>query len=114
MRRVWKRTADGKISVNGKKFESLVGSRRQVWNGTAYKTGHGKKALTRKHLMMNKRGNIVSVKRSKTAKRKGNLGVFIKLAKARKGKTFKKMTKSMIKSRKSKRKTRKSKRKSRR
>tara|TARA_Y100000591_G_C21542854_1_gene549777 strand:- start:2 stop:322 length:321 start_codon:yes stop_codon:yes gene_type:complete len=102
MRRVWKRTADGKVSVKGKKYEMLVGSRRQVWNGTAYKTGHGKKALTRKHLKMNKRGNIVSVKRSKTAKRKGNLGVFIKLAKARKGKTFKKMTKSMAKTRKSK------------
>ena len=48
MRRVWKRIQDGKISVAGKKYEMLVGSRRQVWNGTAFKTGHGKAGLTRK------------------------------------------------------------------
>lgn len=97
MRRVWKRTSDGKISVAGKKYEMLVGSRRQVWNGTAYKTGHGKAGLTRKHLMMNKNGNIVSKKRSATAKRKKNLGKYIDLAKKNKGKTFKKMSKSMLK-----------------
>lgn len=97
MRRVWKRTSDGKISVAGKKYEMLVGSRRQVWNGTAFKTGHGKAGLTRKHLMMNKNGNIVSKKRSATAKRKKNLGKYIDLAKKNKGKTFKKMSKSMLK-----------------
>ena len=97
MRRNWKRTADGKMMVNGKKYAMLVGSRRQVWNGTAYKTGHGKAGLTRKHLMMNKNGNIVSKKRSATAKRKKNLGKYIDLARKNKGKTFKKMTKSMVK-----------------
>lgn len=97
MRRVWKRTSDGKISVAGKKYEILVGSRRQVWNGTAYKTGHGKAGLTRSHLMMNRNGNIVSKKRSATAKKKKNLGKYIDLAKKNKGKTFKKMTKSMLK-----------------
>ena len=95
-RRAWKRTSDGKISVAGKKYEMLVGS-RQVWNGTAYKTGHGKAGLTRSHLMMNKNGNIVSKKRSATAKRKKNLGKYIDLAKKNKGKTFKKMSKSMLK-----------------
>ena len=97
MRRVWKRTSDGKISVAGKKYEMLVGSRRQVWNSTAYKTGHGKAGLTRKNLMMNKNGNIVSKKRSATAKKKKNLGKYIDLAKKNKGKTFKKMSKSMLK-----------------
>lgn len=97
MRRVWNRTSDGKISVAGKKFEMLVGSRRQVWNSTAYKTGHGKSGLTRKNLMMNKNGNIVSKKRSATAKKKKNLGKYIDLAKKNKGKTFKKMSKSMLK-----------------
>ena len=96
-RRAWKRTSDGKISVAGKKYEMLVGSRRQVWNGTAYKTGHGKAGLTRSHLMMNKNGNIVSKKKSATAKRKKNLGKYIDLAKKNKGKTFKKMSKSMLK-----------------
>ena len=111
MRRVWKRTSDGKISVAGKKYEMLVGSRRQVWNGTAFKTGHGKAGLTRKHLMMNKNGNIVSKKRSATAKRKKNLGKYLDLAKKNKGKTFKKMSKSMLKGKTSKsRKSRKTKR----
>ncbi len=54
-RRNWKRTADRKYLVNGKKFDMLVGSRRQVWNGTAYKTNPGKKALTKKHLMQKKK-----------------------------------------------------------
>ena len=110
MRRNWKRTSDGKIMVNGKKYMMLVGSRRQVWNGTAYKTGHGKAGLTRNHLMMNKNGNIVSKKRSVTAKRKKNLGKYIDLARKNKGKTFKKMTKSMLKSKSKTRKRRKSRR----
>ena len=33
--RNWKRTTDHKYLVNGKKYDMLVGSRRQVWNGTA-------------------------------------------------------------------------------
>ena len=93
----WKRTSDGKVMVNGKKFDMLVGSRRQVWNGTAYKTQPGKKALTRKHLMQKKNGRIVSKKKSAQAKTKKNLGAYITLAKKRKGKKFQKMTKSMVK-----------------
>ena len=87
----------GTYTINGKEYKELFGSREQVWNGTAYKTGHGKAGLTRSHLMMNKNGNIVSKKRSATAKRKKNLGKYIDLAKKNKGKTFKKMSKSMLK-----------------
>ena len=53
-----KRTADGKMMVNGKKYAMLVGSRCHVWNGTAYKTGHGKAGLT-KYLMMNKMATLL-------------------------------------------------------
>ena len=96
-RRNWKRTADRKYLVNGKKFDMLVGSRRQVWNGTAYKTNPGKKALTKKHLMQKKDGKIVSRKKSQTAKRQKNLGKYIDLARRNKGKKFQKMKKSMAK-----------------
>ena len=41
----------------------LVGSRVQVWNGTAKKTGYGKKGLTRADLVKNKWGRIVSRKK---------------------------------------------------
>jgi len=97
MGRNWKRTSDGKVMVKGKKYDMLVGSRRQVWNGTAFKTQPGKKALTRKHLMQKKDGRIVSKKKSAQAKTKKNLGAYITLAKKRKGKKFQKMTKSMVK-----------------
>ena len=97
MGRNWKRTSDGKVMVKGKKYDMLVGSRRQVWNGTAFKTQPGKKALTRKHLMQKKSGRIVSKRKSAQAKTKKNLGAYITLAKRRKGKKFQKMTKSMVK-----------------
>lgn len=100
MGRNWKRTSDGKVMVHGKKYDMLVGSRRQVWNGTAFKTQPGKKALTRKHLMQKKSGRIVSKRKSAQAKTKKNLGAYITLAKKRKGKKFQKMTKSMVKGKK--------------
>lgn len=103
-RRNWKRTADRKYLVNGKKYDMLVGSRRQVWNGTAYKTNPGKKALTKKHLMQKKNGNIVSKRKSATAKRQKNLGKYIDLARKNKGKKFQKMTKGLVKKSKTKRK----------
>lgn len=94
----WKRLSNGKVMVNGAgTFETLVGSRRKVWNRTAYKTQHGVKHLTRKHLKQNKAGRIVSIKRSKQATRKKNLGAYITLAKKNRGKSFKKMSKSMVK-----------------
>ena len=43
-----------------------TGSRAEVWHGNAKHTSGG---LTKKHLMMNKRGRIVSRKKSKTAKK---------------------------------------------
>tara|TARA_X000000368_G_scaffold373875_1_gene325184 strand:+ start:316 stop:660 length:345 start_codon:yes stop_codon:yes gene_type:complete len=95
--RNWKRTSDGGVMVKGRKYAMLVGSRAQVWHGTAYKTNPGKKALTKKHLMQKKDGKIVSRKKSQTAKRQKNLGKYIDLARRNKGKKFQKMKKSMAK-----------------
>lgn len=61
---------DGKYHVNGKIFELLVGSRAQVHHETAYKTAGD---LTKKDLLMNKHGRIVSVKKHETAKREKRL-----------------------------------------
>tara|TARA_B110000967_G_C18665659_1_gene450410 strand:- start:398 stop:748 length:351 start_codon:yes stop_codon:yes gene_type:complete len=102
-RRNWKRTADRKYLINGKKYDMLVGSRRQVWNSTAYKTNPGKKALTKKNLMQKKNGNIVSRRKSATAKKQKNLGRYIDLARKNKGKKFQKMTKGLMKTNKTKR-----------
>jgi len=93
----WKRAADGGVIVAGKKYAMLVGSRAQVWHGTAYKTNPGKKALTKKHLMQKKDGKIVSRKKSQTAKRQKHLGKYIDLARRNKGKKFQKMKKGMAK-----------------
>ena len=60
------RHADGMYHVNGQKFKLLNGSRAQVAHKTAYKTKYG---LTKDKIKMNKHGKIVSVKKSKTAKR---------------------------------------------
>jgi hypothetical protein len=64
------RAADGKYHLEGKSFKILIGSRQQVWNGTAYKTEGG---LHRSHLMMNKWGRIVSKKKHATAKKEMRL-----------------------------------------
>ena len=72
-----------------------VGSRAEVWHGTAKKTSGG---LLKKDLKMNKRGRIVSKKMSNRAKKEKRLekagyktkkGVF-KLFKRKKGKKSKK------------------------
>tara|TARA_B100000674_G_C37531471_1_gene774037 strand:+ start:195 stop:554 length:360 start_codon:yes stop_codon:yes gene_type:complete len=57
---------------NGKAggYEFLVGSRRQVHNGTAFKTSGG---LKKKDLMLNKHGRIVSVSKHNTAKKEKRL-----------------------------------------
>jgi fructose-1,6-bisphosphatase len=96
----WKRAADGGVIVAGKKYAMLVGSRAQVWHGTAYKTNPGKKALTKKDLMQKKDGKIVSKKKSQTAKRQKHLGAYIDLARKRRGKSFQKMKKGMVKTKK--------------
>jgi hypothetical protein len=77
---------------SGKNYEVLIGTRAQVWHGTAYKTSGG---LTKNDLIMNKHGRIVSKAKHVTAKRekrllkfgygtkKGKFG-FVKLGKSKK------------------------------
>ena len=55
--------SDGKYHIKGDKYDMLIGSRAQVFHGTAYKTSGG---LTKAGLKKNKHGNIVS--RAKSAK----------------------------------------------
>ena len=100
------RKRNGKYVINGKSYQQLVGSRAQVMHGTAYKTGHGKKGLTKSHLKM-VRGRVVSVRASKAARKHNHLGKYISLAKKNKGKKFVTMKKGMVKG---KRKTRRTKR----
>jgi hypothetical protein len=62
--------AHGKYHVHGKKFESLIGTRAQVWHGTSYKTSGG---LTKGHLFQNKNGRIVSKSKHSSAKKEMRL-----------------------------------------
>ena len=62
--------ADGKYHIKGKKYVLNVGGRAQVMHGTAYKTAGG---LTKKDLMMNKHGRVVSRKKHITAKKEKRL-----------------------------------------
>jgi hypothetical protein len=64
------RGADGKYTINGRKYEHLEGSRAQVWHETAYKTPGN---LIRLDLLQNKHGRIVSRKKSITAKKEKRL-----------------------------------------
>ena len=83
MKKVMK-NKDGKYVIKDNVFDELVGSRAQVMHGTAYKTGYGKQGLTKKDLMMNKHGRIVSVLKHKTAKKDKRLekaGYFTKKGK---------------------------------
>ena len=97
------RTSTGKYSVSGKTFDVLIGTRAQVWHGTAYKTTGG---LCKHDLMQNKAGRIVSKAKHMSAKKdkrlvkagyltkKGQFG-FMKngnsMKKGRKGKGSRKM-----------------------
>jgi hypothetical protein len=56
--------------VNGKNFDMLIGTRAQVWHGTAFKTSGG---LTKSNLMQNKHGRIVSRAKHSTAKKENRL-----------------------------------------
>ena len=72
---------DGVYNIKGKKFSKLIGSRAEVYHGTAFKTAGG---LEKKDIMMNKNGRIVSVKKHKTAKKEKRLekhGYFTKKGK---------------------------------
>lgn len=59
-------------STNGplQKFEKLEGTRREVWNGVAFKTSSG---LTRKNFVRNSRHHIVSRKKHLSNKKQNNL-----------------------------------------
>jgi hypothetical protein len=58
------------FKVKGKSFKTRVGSRAEVWHGTAFKTPGG---LTKSHLLKNKAGRIVSKTKHNTAKREKRL-----------------------------------------
>ena len=60
------KSADGKYHIKGHLYERLVGSRAQVWHGTAYKT---KGDLVKSDLIKTKRGKIASKKKHFSAKR---------------------------------------------
>jgi fructose-1,6-bisphosphatase len=67
------RQPDGLYHIGGKTFELLVGSRAQVWHGTAYKTAGGSHGLTRSQLRQNKSGEIVSLNKSISATKEKRL-----------------------------------------
>lgn len=78
------KSSDGKYHVKGRKYNQLVGSRAEVWHGTAYKTCYGKNCLTRSDMLKNKHGRLVSRKKHNTAKREKRLekhGYFAKKGK---------------------------------
>jgi hypothetical protein len=84
--------------VNGHKYQELHGSRVKVMNGTALETNGG---LRKSDLKYNKGGRIVSILKSKTAKKekrlekagyftqKGKFGFVKKDVKTRKNRTRK-------------------------
>lgn len=65
-----KKGSDGMYHLAGHTYSVVRGSRSQVMHGTAYKTVGG---LTKKHLMYNKHGRIVSRRKHATAKRENRL-----------------------------------------
>ena len=76
-----KRSKDGKYHCGDVVAKMGIGSRAQVWHETACKTSGG---LLKKDLDKNKRGDIVSKKKHKTAKREKRLekhGYFAKKGK---------------------------------
>jgi hypothetical protein len=64
------KSEDGKYHIKGDVFEMLIGSRAQVWHGTAYKTSGG---LIKTDLMKNKNDRIVSKAKHTTAKKEQRL-----------------------------------------
>jgi hypothetical protein len=64
------KNSDGKYHIKSGVFEQLIGSRAQVMHKTAYKTVGN---LTKKHLVKNKRGRIVSRRAQKKAKKANRL-----------------------------------------
>jgi len=66
----YSRTSTGKYSVSGKTYDMLIGTRAQVWHGTAYKTTGG---LTKNNIIKNKSGRIVSKAKHNSAKKEKRL-----------------------------------------
>ena len=64
------KAADGHYHIHGRKFQVLIGSRAEVFHGTAYKTAGG---LTKVDLIQNKNGRIVSKVKHSTAKKEKRL-----------------------------------------
>ena len=62
----FKKDINGKYVIQGRKYETLTGSRAQVMHGTAYKTTGD---LTKNDLIQNKNGRIVSKKKHNLEKR---------------------------------------------
>ena len=62
--------SDGKYHIKGKVYELLIGTRAQVWHGTAYKTSGN---LKKEHLLQNKNGRIVSKAKHSSAKKEQRL-----------------------------------------
>jgi DVNP family len=61
---------DGHYHVKGHKYELLIGSRAQVWHGTAYKTSGG---LCKHDLVKNKHGRVVSKSKYESSKKEKRL-----------------------------------------
>ena len=73
--------SDGLYHCHGISAKRGIGTRAEVWHGTACKTNGG---LFRKDLVMNKNGRIVSKKKHNTAKKEKRLeahGYFAKKGK---------------------------------
>jgi hypothetical protein len=66
----FKKDENGHYIIKGQKYHLLEGSRAQVYHGTAYETPGG---LTKKDLIMNKHGLIVSKNKHFTAKKEKRL-----------------------------------------
>jgi len=72
---------NGKYNIHGNTYFQLVGSRAQVYHGTAYKTSGG---LKKGDLFQNKNGRVVSRKKHNSAKKEKRLekhGYFAKKGK---------------------------------
>mgnify|MGYP001215678504 CR=1 FL=1 len=66
------RHEDGLYHIHGHKYKMLIGSKAQVFHGTAYKTAGG---LIKSGIIKSKSsGNYVSKKASRRAKREDRLG----------------------------------------
>lgn len=67
-----KKGKDGRYHApNGKSYKYLVGKRKMVALGSAYKTTYGKDALFQKDIVKNKWGRYVSKKKAEWGKKKG-------------------------------------------